>query len=177
MKIGFDISQTGASKTGCGYFAEGLIRALEGLGGADSLILYPAFGDVFWDPLCATAAYSTSNPRFTRRKVPAKCSRLGPSGAGDSKVAFGTFQGIALGRRVDLRISFYQMLARPSAAGRFEQPAARDKARCWATAGFRRARPVFTTRPSSSQNDANPPDTPAESQVLLPREYRLISDI
>ena len=71
MKIGFDISQTGASKTGCGYFAEGLIRALEGLGGADSLILYPAFGDVFWDPLCATAAYSTSNPRFTRRKVPA----------------------------------------------------------------------------------------------------------
>jgi len=72
MKIGFDVSQTGAGKAGCGYYAEGLIRALEGLAGGHSFVLYPAFGDLFWDPACATAAYSTNNPAFTRRKAPAR---------------------------------------------------------------------------------------------------------
>ena len=28
MRIGFDISQTGSGKAGCGYFADGLIRQL-----------------------------------------------------------------------------------------------------------------------------------------------------
>ena len=71
MKVGFDVSQTGAGKAGCGYFAEGLIRALEALGGEHRYVLHPAFGDLFWDPSCATAAYSTSNPRFERIKAPA----------------------------------------------------------------------------------------------------------
>jgi len=71
MKIGFDVSQTGAGKAGCGYFAEGLIRALEALGGGNEYLLYPAFGDLFWDPLCATAAYRTNNPAFHRLKAPA----------------------------------------------------------------------------------------------------------
>ena len=68
MRIGFDVSQTGAGKAGCGYYAEGLIRALDGLESGHGVVLYPAFGDLFWDPLCATAAYSTSNPRFERMK-------------------------------------------------------------------------------------------------------------
>ena len=71
MKIGFDVSQTGAGKAGCGYYADGLIRALEGLQSGHNVLLYPAFGDLFWDPLCATAAYSTSNPLFERIEAPA----------------------------------------------------------------------------------------------------------
>jgi len=59
MKIGFDVSQTGGAKAGCGFYADGLIRALAGQ--AKSLphefILYPAFGDLFWDPECATATF------------------------------------------------------------------------------------------------------------------------
>jgi glycosyltransferase involved in cell wall biosynthesis len=71
MTIGFDISQTGAGKAGCGYFAEGLIRALEPLAGSHHYFLYPAFGDLFWDPRCATATYSTNHPAFSRMKAPA----------------------------------------------------------------------------------------------------------
>ena len=71
MRIGFDISQTGAGKAGCGYYADGLIRTLEALGSGHTFLLYPAFGDLFWDPLCATAAYATENPAFERRKAPA----------------------------------------------------------------------------------------------------------
>jgi len=71
MKIGFDISQTGPGKAGCGYYAEGLIRALEPISGAHRFVLYPAFGDLFWDPQCASAAWSTANLRFERLKPPA----------------------------------------------------------------------------------------------------------
>lgn len=71
MKIGFDVSQTGSGKAGCGYYAEGLIKALEAIGTEYEFWLYPAFGDVFWDPQCATAAYSTDNPHFRRLKGPA----------------------------------------------------------------------------------------------------------
>ena len=71
MKIGFDVSQTGSGKAGCGYLAEGLIRALAALDSGNEFFLYPAFGDVFWDPLCAKAAYSTSHPSFHRLAPPA----------------------------------------------------------------------------------------------------------
>ena len=71
MTIGFDVSQTGSGKAGCGYFALGLIKALEALDSGKVVFLYPAFGDLFWDPLCATAAYSTGHPDFRRLKPPA----------------------------------------------------------------------------------------------------------
>jgi glycosyltransferase involved in cell wall biosynthesis len=71
VRIGFDVSQTGGGKAGCGYYAEGLIRALEALGGGHEFILYPAFGNLFWDPQCATATYRTDNPAFSRLKAPA----------------------------------------------------------------------------------------------------------
>ena len=96
MKIGFDVSQTGAGKAGCGYFAEGLIRALEALGSGNGFLLYPAFGDLFWDPLCATAAYSTSNPAFERMKPPATFEesqqfwRQPPEGAPDFEARIGS---------------------------------------------------------------------------------------
>jgi glycosyltransferase involved in cell wall biosynthesis len=50
MKIGFDVSQTGTDKAGCGYFADSLIRALTDMDRANEYILYPHFGTHFWDP-------------------------------------------------------------------------------------------------------------------------------
>ncbi len=50
MRIGFDVSQTGAGRTGCGWYARGLIEALAAIDGEDEFILYPTFGDLFWSP-------------------------------------------------------------------------------------------------------------------------------
>lgn len=50
MKIGFDVSQTGAGKAGCGYFAAGLLDALARIDTESDYLLYPAFGDFFWEP-------------------------------------------------------------------------------------------------------------------------------
>jgi len=50
MRIGFDASQTGPSKAGCGFFAEGLLRALRACDGDNEYIVYPTFGDHFYDP-------------------------------------------------------------------------------------------------------------------------------
>lgn len=49
MKIGFDISQTGDAKAGCGFFAENLIRHLATVGHAHEFVLYQTFGDHYWD--------------------------------------------------------------------------------------------------------------------------------
>src|SRR5687768_15888293 len=50
MRIGFDVSQTGPRKAGCGFYAEGLLRALAECDGNSEYILYPTFGDHFFDP-------------------------------------------------------------------------------------------------------------------------------
>jgi glycosyltransferase involved in cell wall biosynthesis len=50
MKIGFDVSQTGQFKAGCGYFAESLARELISSHGQNTYILYPTFGYGYWDP-------------------------------------------------------------------------------------------------------------------------------
>ncbi len=71
MKIGFDISQTGRSKAGCGYFAEGLIRQLAADDDRNSYVLYPAVGDLFWDPDFATSTFASDRPGFQRWKAPA----------------------------------------------------------------------------------------------------------
>ena len=49
MRIGFDVSQTGRFKTGCGYFADSLARNLTALDTANSYTLYPTFGPGYWD--------------------------------------------------------------------------------------------------------------------------------
>jgi len=49
MKIGFDISQTGNGKAGCGFFTENLIRHLAALDQQNHYTLYQTFGDHFWD--------------------------------------------------------------------------------------------------------------------------------
>jgi len=66
MKIGFDISQTGRLKAGCGYFAEGLIRHLAAIDSENEYILYPTFGDVYWDPDWRAATVQINRPNFRR---------------------------------------------------------------------------------------------------------------
>jgi glycosyltransferase involved in cell wall biosynthesis len=70
IRIGFDVSQTGLSKAGCGYFADSLIRQLASLDKANEYILYPAVGDMFWDPDCARETFSTRKPNFRRLGAP-----------------------------------------------------------------------------------------------------------
>jgi glycosyltransferase involved in cell wall biosynthesis len=50
MIIGFDASQVGDGKAGCGYYADSLIRQLAGLDSTNQYVLYPTFGDGVWDP-------------------------------------------------------------------------------------------------------------------------------
>ncbi len=64
MRIGFDVSQTGRLKAGCGYFADGLIRQLARADHKNRYLLYPAVGDVFWDPDCARATFTSAQPNF-----------------------------------------------------------------------------------------------------------------
>jgi glycosyltransferase involved in cell wall biosynthesis len=49
MKIGFDISQTGKLKAGCGYFADSIIQNLATIDTANEYVLYRTFGDYYWD--------------------------------------------------------------------------------------------------------------------------------
>ncbi len=51
MHIGFDISQTGPAKAGCGYFADAMAEALLEIAPQHRYALYPGFGDFFFDPL------------------------------------------------------------------------------------------------------------------------------
>jgi len=69
LKIGFDISQTGASKAGCGYFAENLIKHLAKIDSGDTYILYPTFGDLFWEKNWRRSTFKP-NDRMTL-KIPA----------------------------------------------------------------------------------------------------------
>lgn len=51
MHIGFDISQTGTGKAGCGYFAHALIQAMLELQPAHDYSLFPSFGDFYFDAM------------------------------------------------------------------------------------------------------------------------------
>jgi hypothetical protein len=51
MHIGFDISQTGSGKAGCGYFAHAMVQAMIDVAPQNSYSLYPSFGDFYFDAL------------------------------------------------------------------------------------------------------------------------------
>lgn len=51
MHIGFDVSQTGSHKAGCGFFAHALIQAMLDLSPETRYSLYPSFGDFYFDVL------------------------------------------------------------------------------------------------------------------------------
>lgn len=69
MKIGFDISQTGKNKAGCGYFADSLIRALVELDRKNEYILYPHFGTTFWDPEGEQGTRKIDFPHVSRKRI------------------------------------------------------------------------------------------------------------
>jgi glycosyltransferase involved in cell wall biosynthesis len=66
VKIGFDVSQTGRLKAGCGYFADSLIRHLTALDTDHSYALYPTFGNVYWDPDWVASTYHIRQPNVQR---------------------------------------------------------------------------------------------------------------
>ncbi|MGB9619221.1 MAG: glycosyltransferase family 1 protein, partial [Armatimonadota bacterium] len=70
MRIGFDVSQTGRHKAGCGYYAYGLIRELAQLDDSNEYLLYPAVGDVFWDPDCDAETFRVERQNFKRMPAP-----------------------------------------------------------------------------------------------------------
>jgi glycosyltransferase involved in cell wall biosynthesis len=49
MRIAYDITQTGADKAGCGYFAYSLIRALAAIDQQNEYLLLNSFGEQNWD--------------------------------------------------------------------------------------------------------------------------------
>lgn len=69
MKIGFDISQTGNNKAGCGYFADSLIQALIDLDRENEYVLYPRFGTSFWDPEAIKTTLKIDRPNVTRKLI------------------------------------------------------------------------------------------------------------
>ncbi len=75
MRIGFDISQTGAGKAGCGYFADSLIQHLSDIDRENHYILYPTFGDFFWDPNWRKSTRRISSPKFSRGEGHASLER------------------------------------------------------------------------------------------------------
>ena len=64
MKIGFDISQTGKLKAGCGFFADTLIRNLAELDEENRYLLYPTFGNFYWDPDWPSGVCRINRPNF-----------------------------------------------------------------------------------------------------------------
>ncbi len=71
MRIGFDISQTGMNKAGCGHFAESLISALTNNRQENSFILYPYFGTTFWDTDAKNKTYRINLPGVSRKIIAA----------------------------------------------------------------------------------------------------------
>jgi len=62
LRIGVDVSQTGTRKAGCGHVALGLVQAIEKLDRPHTFLLYPTFGDSFWDPGGPEATWRGESP-------------------------------------------------------------------------------------------------------------------
>jgi len=70
MHIGFDISQTGATKAGCGYFAHAMIKAMLEIAPWHRYSLFPSFGDFYFDVnMPATNPYPGRNVRYGPRHL------------------------------------------------------------------------------------------------------------
>lgn len=66
MRLGIDVSQTGADKAGCGFVAYNLARLLPELMPEDELVFYPTFGDFYWDPNWDRDTVRPGNPNVHR---------------------------------------------------------------------------------------------------------------
>lgn len=76
MHIGFDISQTGSGKAGCGYFAHALIAAMLELAPAHRYSLFPSFGDFYFDALMPILnPYSGRDTHYGPRQLSRETAR------------------------------------------------------------------------------------------------------
>jgi glycosyltransferase involved in cell wall biosynthesis len=66
MRIGYDVSQTGKPKAGCGYVAYSLGKALADIDSQNDYLLYPTFGDLFLDPNWAEDTLKINRQNFHR---------------------------------------------------------------------------------------------------------------
>lgn len=70
MHIGFDISQTGSGKAGCGFFAHAMARTMLATEPRHRYAFYPSFGDFYFDPLMPIAnPYSGPDVRYGPRHL------------------------------------------------------------------------------------------------------------
>lgn len=71
MHIGFDISQTGSHKAGCGFFAHSMLQALFNQAPQYKYSLFPSFGDFYFDarmPLSNPYSRGKYGPRHLTRE-------------------------------------------------------------------------------------------------------------
>lgn len=71
MHVGFDVSQTGSHKAGCGFFAYALIQAMLDIAPQAAFSLYPCFGDFYFDrriSLLNPFARGQYGPRYITRE-------------------------------------------------------------------------------------------------------------
>ncbi len=70
MRIGFDISQTGPGKAGCGYFAHSMIKSLADINCQNLYTLFPSFGDFYFDSqMPIFNPYSGKNLKYGHRHI------------------------------------------------------------------------------------------------------------
>ncbi|MDD2658781.1 MAG: glycosyltransferase family 1 protein [Methylococcales bacterium] len=76
MHIGFDISQTGSGKAGCGYFAHAMIQSMLEIAPEHRYSLYPSFGDFYFDAkMPAKNPYSGQNVHYGPRRLSRETSK------------------------------------------------------------------------------------------------------
>jgi glycosyltransferase involved in cell wall biosynthesis len=86
MHIGFDISQTGSGKAGCGYFAHALVQAMIDVAPQHNYSLYPSFGDFYFDPLMPVLnPYSGKSVEYGPRHLTRETARSFWTGKGAEK--------------------------------------------------------------------------------------------
>ena len=77
MHIGFDISQTGSGKAGCGYFAHAMIKAMLELAPKHRYSLFPSFGDFYFDArMPIRNPYSGRDVHYGPRHLSRETARL-----------------------------------------------------------------------------------------------------
>jgi glycosyltransferase involved in cell wall biosynthesis len=77
VHIGFDISQTGSGKAGCGYFSHAMIKAMLELAPEHRYSIFPSFGDFYFDALMPILSpYSGRNVSYGPRHLSRETARI-----------------------------------------------------------------------------------------------------
>ena len=77
MHIGFDVSQTGSGKAGCGFYAHAILKAMLALAPEHRYSLFPSFGDFYFDELMPIRnPYSGRNVHYGPRHISRETARV-----------------------------------------------------------------------------------------------------